>query len=279
MIHEPAFTKEILEFLSPLDNKVIIDCTLGTGGHTLAIVEASQNVRVYAIDLDPESIAFAKKRLSKYKDRIEFLNINFAEVDEFIEEKVDGVIMDLGISSFQLDNPERGFSYQLSGPLDMRFNRFTGRPLSERLKKLSEWRIGEILKEYGEEPLARKIGREIALRKPETTEELREIVEKATRGYFTDKTLKRVFQAFRIFINQELDNLEEALPILTEKLKTGGRICVISYHSLEDRIVKNFFKNCDKLKVLTKKPMEPAEEDINKNKRIRTAKLRVAEKI
>lgn len=272
ILHRPVLVDEVLSFIR---DGIWVDATLGTGGHTDAILTRFDEVFVYGIDRDRESLEIAKKRLGKFRDRVEFICDNFSNLEKLVSEPVRGVLFDIGLSSFQLDDARRGFSYRFDGPLDMRMDRRNGLPLQRRLRHLTRTQMENILRNYGEERRARKIARKIyGLRdKIETTGDLRDLAGKDPR------TLSRVFQAFRIFINDELKNLKEGLFSALSILEEGGRIIVISYHSLEDRIVKQFFKENDSLVALTKRPIRPSEEEIASNPRARSAKMRVAEKI
>ncbi|MDI6839753.1 MAG: 16S rRNA (cytosine(1402)-N(4))-methyltransferase RsmH [bacterium] len=277
-MHIPVLLNDVLSFLNIKDGGVYVDCTLGMGGHTKAILERCDKVKVYGIDRDLESLEHAKLLLKNFNNRIDFLWSNFSEVDKLIPKRVDGVLLDLGISSAQLDRPERGFSYRNDGPLDMRINRQSGVPVFKLLEKLTTDDIEFILKTYGEERWSRRIARGIVESKPCTTQELRHIVAELTPWKGRDRVLARVFQALRIFVNDELSHLKEGLISACKILKPKGRVCVISYHSLEDRIVKQYLRTEPSLLVLTKKPIRPSNAEISINPRARSAKLRVAEK-
>lgn len=270
MFHIPVLVDEVLSFVK---NGIWVDTTLGTGGHTEAILTRFDKVFVYGIDRDIESLEIAKTRLKRFKGKIKFICGDFRNLKALIPAPVCGVLFDIGLSSFQLGDAERGFSYRLDGPLDMRVNRTNGLPLQRRLRHLTRAQIENILRDYGEERRARGIAKKIynSRDKIETTADLRYLVGGDSR------TLSRVFQAFRIFTNDELENLREGLHTALSILKKKGRIIVISYHSLEDRIVKQFFKENSYLVVLTKKPIRPSEEEIASNPRARSAKMRVAE--
>lgn len=281
--HIPVMIDEVLGFLKAKEARVIVDCTLGLGGHTERIKEANSDCLVYGIDLDSEALSMAKERLSRFKD-IKFIRGNFADALGSIDKKADGVLFDLGISSYQLDNKDKGFSFRDCGPLDMRFNKEQKLTASYILNTYNERELGEIFCKLGEERYWRRIARGVInfrkKKKLSTTEDLKSIVEKAVPGKKV-KSLSRIFQSLRIYVNKELPSLETVLPKAFDLLKSGGRIVIISYHSLEDRIVKHFFKKMEKqgvLKILTKKPLEPKEEEIKMNPRSRSAKLRAAQK-
>lgn len=271
MFHTPVLVGEVVSFIK---DGIWVDATLGTGGHTEAILAKFDEVFVYGIDRDKNSLEVAKNRLEKFQGRVKFICDNFRNLETIIQEPVCGVLFDIGLSSFQLDDAERGFSYRFDGPLDMRLDGSDGLPLQRQLKYLTRAEIETILRNYGEERRAREIAKKIhSLRdKIETTGDLRILIGKDTR------TLSRVFQAFRIFVNDELENLKAGLSSALSILKEDGRIIVISYHSLEDRIVKHFFRENTNLVVLTRKPIRPSNEEIALNPRARSAKMRVAEK-
>jgi len=280
-LHKPVLVEEVLHYLRVRPGGVYVDCTLGTGGHTLAILGVP-DTRVYAIDIDEESIAVARKRIREMGvngSRIEIIKNNFRNIRSLIPEKVDGILFDLGLSSYQIDNPLRGFSYRFDAPLDMRFDRESGTPFYKILPHLGYEGLSRIIETYGEERMARRIARAIVGKSIKTTFELRDLILSHVRTRRPDRILARVFQAFRIYLNHELDNLEIALNGAVDSLKLGGRICVISYHSLEDGIVKHFFRRTNELQIITKKVVRPSEEEIADNPRARSARLRCAEKI
>jgi len=261
--------KEVVAFLEPAPGKVLVDCTLGFGGHAEALLKAG--AKVIGIDRDPEA---------GYPG-IQVIRDNFANLDKIIKEPVDGFLFDLGVSSHQIDKAERGFSIRLEGPLDMRMDQSRGKTAADLINGLSPKELEKIFGEYGEERfsgrIARRIGEARERDRIETTGQLCQIVEGAIPTWRKRESVSRIFQALRIAVNSELDNLRQALAAVPEKLKPGGRVVVISYHSLEDRIVKQTFKN-GILKALTKKPVTPAAEEIEANPRARSAKLRAAEK-
>jgi 16S rRNA (cytosine1402-N4)-methyltransferase len=279
--HIPALATEVVKFLQIKDGGIYIDATVGTGGHTEAILRAKKDIFLYCLDIDGESLKIARKRLHSFKNSVKFIHANFSQLDRIgIAKKVDGVLFDLGMSSFQLDDEERGFSYKKNGPLDMRMGRESGAPLRDIIKNLTRTDIEKIIKEYGEERYFKRIAREIAYaKKMNTTEDLKMAILSAGIHKYREKSLSRVFQAFRIFINDELRNLQKGLEHALSMLKPEGRICCISYHSLEDRIVKNYFRKEKELRILTKRPITPSPEELLRNRRVRSAKLRVVERI
>ena len=304
--HEPVLLKEAIEWLVTDKNGIYIDATLGGGGHTFKIFELHNKPIVIGFDEDIDAINYSEKKLETYKDRFIVINKNFSEIYESMEELkytgiINGIIFDLGISSFQIDNKEKGFTYREDSPLDMRMNKLKGISASEFLNTASEIKIAQVFRDYGEEKkskiLTRKIIEDRKTKQIKTSNDFIEIVRKFYKPNELNKNLSRLFQALRIEINNELENLKTALKNSLDILITGGRIVVITYHSLEDRIVKNFFKeysrecNCPsmfpqcmcgankKLNLINKKPILPTELEIEKNIRARSAKMRVAEKI
>jgi len=304
--HVPVMLREVIDHLVVRINGVYIDCTLGLGGHTLGILEADTKGRVFGIDIDPQVLALAYENLNNYRDRVSFIKGNFADLISLLNQygisEVDGVLMDLGVSSIQLDTPDRGFSFRYDSPLDMRMDQTAGRPISYELNKDSIDKLTEIIKEFGEERWAKRIARNIVTareRSPiNTTARLTEIIEKSVpRSSEGIHPATRTFQALRIYKNNELENLKTGLEQAIKILKSGGRICVISFHSLEDRIVKNTFRTLERgcicppkipkcicgqkplIKIITKKPITPSDEEIEINPRSRSSKMRVAEKL
>ncbi len=271
MLHTPVLVDRVIWYVK---GRVWVDATIGTGGHTEAILTRYKEVFIYGVDIDGETLDVARKRLRKFKGRFKLIQGNFRNLNKLIPGYFDGVLFDIGVSSFQLDDVKRGFSFRFDGPLDMRMDRNSGVALYRRFKYLRKMEIEEIIRNYGEERYARVIaGRLYDLKdKIRTTGEFRSLIGR------NPKTLSRVFQAFRIFMNEELENLKGGVQSAVSKLKEGGRVTVISYHSLEDRIVKQFFKDNDNLRILTKKPITPSDEEIGLNSRARSAKMRVAEK-
>jgi 16S rRNA (cytosine1402-N4)-methyltransferase len=303
--HISVLLKESLAFLEPLKNEIFIDATLGLGGHTEAIL--STGAKVIGIDQDDAAIQYAKKRLEKYKDTFEVYQANFSEIKQVIEEaeieKVDGILADLGVSSLQLDSESRGFSFRFNAPLDMRMNPESGgETAAELLKRLSEFDIARIIYEYGEEKLSRRIARRIVERRErgeaiETTKELADICSSSYRSQEKIHPATRTFQALRIAVNGELEILEKFISDCVDSLNPNGRLVVISFHSLEDRIVKQAFQKLagkctcpprfpicickaeKKIEILTRKPVIPADSEMHINPRSRSAKLRACKKL
>lgn len=278
-----------MELLEPQKREgVFLDATLGGGGHSELILKSSPRIRLVGIDRDPEAIDYASIKLKPFKDRCLLFCDNFINLKRILRQievkGLSGILFDLGVSLHQLTSKERGFSYTLNGPLDMRMDPENGLPAYKIIKRGSYERIKGILRDYGEEPYASSIARRIFenRRRIQTTKDLVEIVSQSVPKRRLKKSLARVFQAFRIEVNGELDYLSEGLRQAIESLLPQARIIVISYHSLEDRIVKNTFKEYKEkglLKLLTKKPLRPRPEEIRENLRSRSAKLRAAERL
>ena len=292
--HIPVMAKEVQEYLHLPAGGCLVDCTLGMGGHTsLLAAQLGPQGRIVAIDRDKQSLQQAKENLAACPTPCEFVHDDFRHVDSILDrlsiQKVDGILLDLGLSSFQLDDVERGFSLRAEGPLDMRMDQESYISAYDLVNSLSEREISQILRDYGEERWHNRIARymvEQRSRKPiETTAELSDAVLRAIpRGCAHQKIhpATRTFQAFRIAVNRELESLEIALDKCLPFLKPRARICVISFHSLEDRIVKQkfrFYLHRGQLRLVVKKPLRPTENEVGDNPRARSARLRVAEKI
>ncbi|NLF63766.1 MAG: 16S rRNA (cytosine(1402)-N(4))-methyltransferase RsmH [Chloroflexi bacterium] len=304
--HIPVLFAEVLRLLQPRAGGLYIDGTLGAGGHAGGILEASSpNGRLLGFDRDPEAIRFASERLGRFGDRFTAVHASYAAMAELAPEhgfdQVDGILLDLGLSSRQLEDPERGFSFLLEGPLDMRFDPTQGAPAATLINKLPEKALADLFWRYGEEENSRRYARAIVAERPlQTTRELADVIEKAAPAAVRRKRIHpatQVFQALRIAVNEELRELEEGLPAAIGLLRPGGRVAVISFHSLEDRFVKNLFRDlardcvcppgqpvctCNtvpQVKVLTRKAVMPGDTEIEMNPRSRSARLRVAEKL
>ena len=292
-----------MESLEPERGGLFVDATLGAGGHAEALLERGPGIRLLGIDRDPAALDLARKRLARFADRIELLEEDFGNLDLILERVggADGILADLGVSSMQLDRPERGFSFRRDGPLDMRMGR-TGRTAADIVSTASAEELTRILRDYGEEWMAAKIVRGIVAERSRgpitSTRQLARIVAGAkggARGKIDPAT--RVFQALRIEVNQELLSLTQFLSAAVRHLNAGGRIAVVSYHSLEDRMVKEAFRRdsgvclcpprlprcvCGSrqlLKVLTRRPIRPSEKEVSANPRSRSARLRVAQRL
>jgi 16S rRNA (cytosine1402-N4)-methyltransferase len=282
-MHIPVMLQETLQYLAPAPGKTIVDCTLGFGGHAAALL--SGGASVIGIDQDLDALEAVRAKLSG-GGKIVLVHDNFSNIRQAIKEPVDGFLFDLGVSSYQIDEAGRGFSIRSDGPLDMRMNRKKELTAAKIVNEYSQEELEKIFFEYGEERFSKRIARSIIFRrekkKIETTFELKEIIEKAIPTWKKRESATRIFQALRIEVNGELENLKKALGDAVRLLKPGGRLVVISYHSLEDRIAKRFMVEGKKngiLETLTKKPVTAGEAEAGANPRARSAKLRAAEKI
>jgi len=271
-MHIPVLQKEVLEILDPKPNENFIDATCGFGGHSKDILEKIKpNGRVLAIETDKEVFEKIEKR-----ERLILVNNSYINLKDIVEKNnfsgADGILFDLGVSSWDLDESGRGFTFLKDEPLDMRFSKDNDLTAEYIVNNYKEEDIVKILREYGEEKLAKAIARRIVKQRPiKTTFELKRLIPRKTKP-------QRTFQALRIAVNNELNNLKIGLEQAIDILEPGGKIAVISFHSLEDRIVKNFFKNNNKLQIITRKPLRPSEEEQKNNYRSHSAKLRGAVK-
>lgn len=289
--HTPVLLREVIAGLQPRPGGRYIDGTVGGGGHAAAILEASApDGRLLGIDCDPAALTAAATRLAPYGERVTLVRGSFRDIGRlataagFVE--VQGVLLDLGVSSYQLDTPERGFSFQVGAPLDMRLDPDAPVTAAHLVNNLPEQELADLIFRYGEERGSRRIARAIVearQRKPVTrTDELAALVSRALGGrHGKIHPATRTFQALRIAVNDELASLEAALPQIVELLAAGGRMAIISFHSLEDRIVKHFMRaeaQIGRLRIITRKPVEASNEEQQANPRSRSAKLRVAER-
>lgn len=303
--HMPVLLEEVLEHLDLKNKKHLVDATLGLAGHAKAILErAAKQAQLFAFELDEDNLRHAQKELKEFGERVVYIQSNFGNLLEELKKHkikgVDAILIDLGLSSPQVDNPSKGFSFLREGPLDMRFGKNQTLTAADVVNTYSEKELARIFYEYGEERFARKIAHNIAdrrkSRKFKTTTELANFIEKFLPRKAHIHPATRVFQALRIEVNKELEVLQQVLQQATEFLKKEGRLVIISYHSLEDRIVKQFFRDQaltfinepgkltttqlePKLKIITKKPLTPTNHELAKNPRSRSAKLRVAQKL
>jgi len=301
--HRPVLAAEATELLAPRPGSLVVDATVGGGGHTEAILRAGADV--LGLDQDPDAIEFAREQLVHCGARVTLRQANFREAGKVLDElgiaKIGGAILDLGVSSRQLENAQRGFSVMRNGPLDMRMDPRTAWTAADIVNRYSEEDLIRLFRDLGEEPAARRIASLIVKMRKEApfleTLQLARAIEKVIGRHGRRHPATQIFQALRMEVNDELGALEAGLRVLTERLEAGGRIAVISFHSLEDRIVKNFFRdrsrewidkpewpeprpNPDRdLNLITPKPVEPGENERRVNPRARSAKLRVAEKI
>ena len=302
--HQPVLYHKVLDALALQSNRTYVDGTIGAGGHAEGILtNSAPKGRLLGLDLDPEALAIANKRLLLFKDRTALQQASYQMAPEILTElgwlPVHGILLDLGVSSMQLDHPERGFSFKAEGPLNMRFNQAIRPNAADIVNTFSEAALSELIWKFGEERYARKIARAIVSSRPiADTSTLAAVIQKAVPKHsFHIHPATRTFQAIRIATNKELETLAAALPKLVKTLAPGGRIAVISFHSLEDRIVKQFFRmesqNCicppeqpictcnhkASLAVITKKPITAAQEELDANPRARSAKLRIAQRL
>jgi len=281
-VHVPVLSRELVEYLDISPDGHYLDATVGGGGHSQLILAAAPDVQVTAIDQDIEAIAAAKAKLAPYGDAVQFWHGNFAQYQPG-EILFDGIIADLGVSSAQLDLPERGFSFRHSAQLDMRMDQRQSLTAADVVNHWDEVQLADAFYQYGEERLSRRIARRIVEQRPlQTTKELADAIASCVpRKYRYGRIhpATRVFQALRIVVNQEMESLENFLNQAPHWLKPGGRIGIISFHSLEDRLIKHSLRDSDLLQVLTKKPVTPQTEELEKNRRSRSAKLRFAQRI
>lgn len=304
--HIPVLVDAVLSYLLVNPDGTYVDCTVGGGSHSRAILQRlSDRGRLIALDVDEEALEVAEKNLAPWRERVRFVKGNFSALAEHLDglgvDYVDGILMDLGVSSHQIDADHRGFSFQRPGPLDMRMDRRQKTGAYHVVNTYPEAELRRIFREYGEERHASRIARKIVEARKEreidSTEALAQIVRSAVPGEYQVKSLARVFQAIRIEVNRELVHLRLGLEAAADRLKSGGRLVVISYHSLEDRIVKNFIREkegrcicppefpqcvCNRIGILrnlTRKPIVPDEQEIHNNPRSRSAKLRAAERV
>ena len=304
--HIPVLMDRVVEYLVGDPAGIYVDCTLGGGGHSQELLKhLSSHGKLIGIDCDERAIEFASKRLSNENERVEILHANFAQLKTILASiaitQVDGILIDLGVSSFQIDTSERGFSYMNDGPLDMRMGIEKKTTAAHIINTYSEEELARIFRDYGEERYARSIARKIVQERTHaritTTKQLTDILESKLPFQQRIKSFARVFQALRIEVNHELENLRAALSQVLEILKSGGRVVIISYHSLEDRLAKEFFNSqinpcqcpiglpmciCGKtatIRLLTRGIVRPSAAEVKMNPRSRSAKLRAAEKI
>ena len=294
MVHRPVLLQETIEYLTLSPGDIVFDGTLGGGGHTRSILEKIlPGGKVIATDKDLETFKRTTEELKEYSGNTYLFNEDFCNIDRILQEVgvkgIDGAIFDLGMSSFQIDDATRGFSFLKEGPLDMRFDKNKGISAKDMVNQFAAGELEEIIRNYGEERHALLVSRAIVARRKkkriETTKELADIVVASIgRKYYRQKihAAARTFQGLRIYVNNELEAAREAVGKAVNLLKPNGRICVISFHSLEDRIIKNIFRDNSKLgnlKIITKKPITPERDEVRSNPRARSAKLRVGERI
>ncbi len=306
--HRPVLLEETMKFLAPERGGLFVDCTVGLGGHSEAILKSSPGTRVIGMDLDPAALAYSRQRLAPFGDRFRAFQANFRAISSILqqadERDPNGVLADLGVSSMQFDSPERGFSFRFDAPLDMRMDPSEGATAADLLQQLPESEIARIIFEYGEERHSRRIARRIVERREQgkpitTTTELADLVRHAAGGHKRHQIhpATRTFQALRIAVNNELEGLGEFVESAVDLLIPDGRFAGISFHSLEDRILKRELRrlsgHCEcpprmpvcscgarkVVEVLTRRPVAPGDQEIDENPRARSAKLRAAKKL
>jgi 16S rRNA (cytosine1402-N4)-methyltransferase len=301
--HRPVLLREVLDYLRPAPGKRFLDGTIGGGGHSRAFLE--RGAEVVGVDQDPDAIGESMASLAEFASHLTLIRSNFVDVTHYLKEEMggsgfDGILIDLGISSHQLDTPQRGFSFQHPGPLDMRMGPNMPRKASDLVNYAPEAELIRIFRNYGEEPAARRVAAEIVRNRAShpfsTTTELAQAIEAVLPRRGPRHPATRVFQALRIAVNDELGTIERALPLLADQVKPGGRFAVITFQSLEDRLVKQFFRKVTQewvdrpewpepkrnpifgFRSLTSRPVEPSDEELAANPRSRSAKLRVIER-
>ena len=293
-VHIPVMSREILELLNLKNGAVVVDGTLGTAGHANSILEViGEKGRLIGIDRDKDSLTFASERLKRFSHQCQLVQDDYRNLDQILNHlgihEVDAILLDLGISSYQLDNPERGFSLKLNGPLDMRMDQESYISAYDLINSLSEREISSILRNFGQERWHNRIAHYLVTQRSknpiESTKDLTDTVLKAVPSRYQHQKIHpatRTFQAIRIAVNRELEALEIVLNKSIDFLKAGGRIGVVAFHSLEDKIVKEKFRGfvkADKAKLIVKKPLRPTDEETSVNPRSRSARLRVLERI
>ncbi len=306
--HRPVLLEETLKFLAPERGGLFVDCTVGLGGHSEAILESSNDTRVIGLDLDTSALDFSRQRLARFRDRFRAFQTNFRAIAEVLrqadERDPSGILVDLGVSSLQFDSPERGFSFRFDAPLDMRMDPTHGPTAADLLQQLPESEIARIIFEFGEERHSRRIARRIVERREQgkpitTTTELADLVRLAAGGHKRNQIhpATRTFQALRIAVNNELEGLGEFVESAIDLLKPEGRFVGISFHSLEDRILKNELRKLsgqcqcpprlpvctcgarEVVEVLTRRPVVPSAREVEENPRARSSKLRACRKL
>ena len=291
--HEPVMPSEVVTLLKAGGGGVFVDYTVGAGGHTRKLLETGAE-RVVGFDRDADALREAAINLHSWHDSVELIHSDFRQFSEILDDRgiqrIDGALADLGVSSMQLDGPGRGFSFRKDEPLDMRMDRSVGQTAAEKLRDVSESDLADVIYEFGEDRHARRIARLFVSTRDqedvETTGQLAEVVRRAVprRGYRRIDPATRTFQAVRIWVNREVEALDEWLLAVCRRLKAGARFAVLTFHSLEDRVVKHTFRHLErhsdiKIRILTKKPLRPSEQEVSQNPRARSAKLRIAERL
>jgi 16S rRNA (cytosine1402-N4)-methyltransferase len=290
--HEPVLAAEVVSLLAPSRGGLFVDCTTGLGGHSAALLEHGAD-RLLGLDRDEQALRIARERLARFGDRVDLVHSDYRELPRVLDARgiaqVSGILADLGVSSMQLDAEGRGFSFRRDEPLDMRMDRSQGATAADLIAAAGETELANVIFEFGEERHSRRVARHIVQARTsgriETTGALADIVRRAvpTRGYQRIDPATRTFQALRIWVNRELDGLDAFLADAARRLRLGARLAVITFHSLEDRIVKHTFRALaaagDALQVLTRKPLVAGDEELARNPRARSAKLRAIERL
>ena len=284
--HVPVMSTETIKYLNPKSDGIYIDGTIGAGGHANQILSIlSPKGKLIGIDRDEEALKICEKRFSSFKNLVSLHHTSYDNIKKILDElgiqKVDGMLLDLGLSSLQLNSESRGFSFKKNGRIDMRFDKNQDTTAADLIKSLSENELADIIFQFGEERRSRRISKAIK-QSPKllTTNDIKEAIRKSTPPHHRNKTLARVFQAIRIAVNDEIDKLIQFLKVFINYLNIGGRLVIISYHSLEDRLVKKTFRSLKEEKkviLLTKKPLTPQKSEINENNKSRSAKFRALE--
>jgi 16S rRNA (cytosine1402-N4)-methyltransferase len=291
-IHEPVMSAETIALLEPSRGGLFVDCTVGLGGHARVLLEAGAS-KLLGLDRDPEALRIARERLDGFGDRIELVHADYRELARVLDDRgvsgIDGALADLGVSSMQLDAEGRGFSFRRDERLDMRMDQSQGPTAADLLNQVGEEELANLIFEYGEERYSRRIARAIVQARGRgaitTTGQLAQIVRRAVprRGYQRIDPATRTFQAIRIWVNRELDQLEAFVVEACSRLLAGARFAVITFHSLEDRIIKHAFRALAQgrmaLRILTKRPIVPGDTELDRNPRARSAKLRAVERL
>jgi 16S rRNA (cytosine1402-N4)-methyltransferase len=292
MTHIPVMTAEIMDHLRPDRGGLFLDCTVGLGGHARALLEAGAT-RLLGMDRDRDALARAETALAPWAARVELVHADYRDIDEILDARriaaVDGALADLGVSSLQFDAPGRGFSFQRDEPLDMRMDQSGGARAADLVAHASEEELADAIFQYGEERFSRRIARALVNARRDapvdTTGRLAAIVRRAIprRGFARIDPATRTFQALRIWVNRELDGLDRFVEAAAKRLRVGARLAVITFHSLEDRIIKHTLRALERqaavVRILTKKPIVPGDDEVGRNPRARSAKLRIAERI
>ncbi len=291
--HLPVLTTAVLQHLQPERGGRFVDCTVGLGGHTRALLEAGAT-RILGMDRDPQALAIARETLAPWTDRVELVHADYRSIDEVLDRQgitlVDGTLADLGISSMQLEADGRGFSFQRDEPLDMRMDQTSGETAADLVARSTERDLADAIFAYGEERFSRRIARTIVEARADapitTTGQLAALVRRSVprRGYSRIDPATRTFQALRIWVNRELEGLDRFIEAAARRLRAGRRLVMITFHSLEDRIVKHTFRALARgdhavIRILTKKPLLPSDDEVRSNPRARSAKLRAAERL